>query len=693
MGEIVTLAEQDGNYNYELPSPPKDEDQILFYDAPKAEQYWKTPHSKSRLKYFTDKGDVRNINHMTEKERVEFIDFWRRAWLEGLWFFNNGEPTYITGEHVDHLVFNKFKSSHFYYLTAQKERFYFRDLVQKDRNCDGGLWAKGRRVGITAEQITSNVRIIIYDFSNNCALQSDTHEKAKSSLLTPLIDIYRKRPKWMREDFYSSNGKVPRASLELIDVVIRDDDNYPLGGTAKAFPSNSKALDGLEFMEVTMDEISKWETSAPYETYEINKKTIVNPGKRGKIWLLSTTGDSKEAQKATKDWHKLISDSNPKILNANGKTNSGLWVFFVSYIHSLELLENVPEIKDKYGNINKEMAEEYIWNEIKKYPKDSKEYIYALYKQPMELRHTLLTPTGQGYFSKIRITNRLDELRSMPNDGKPYVEGCLEEYEDGSVYFISNEEKTIRCEKQGIAYERGYWKIALLPYFSQETGIDTRNRYKKSKQGVYFPSINPEGAIGYDPIRYKKEDTTSNSLSQAAIISYKKFDYFNSGEVNQYCGLWLHRPDDPDDADKEAMKAAKFWGYPIMHERVIESVKKNFEAANMLPFLLTNPKDGKHGMWIDSQGKVVQNSIKMMQTRFNAPMKEEDDIDYYATHPFEESLQDMDLIDISNTTQFDTFMSMVELEQGLMQIVYTNQTDKTTNTLNEIILSIIPKRN
>ena len=98
------------------------------------------------------------------------------------------------------------------------------------------------------------------------------------------------------EKLYSSNGKVPRASLELIDIVIRDDEDYPLGGTARAFPSTPKALDGLEFMLVTMDELSKWEGVSPYETFEINKKTIINPNKRGKLDALSTTGDSKEAK-------------------------------------------------------------------------------------------------------------------------------------------------------------------------------------------------------------------------------------------------------------------------------------------------------------------------------------------------------------------------------------------------------------
>lgn len=695
MGEIVTLQDV---YKYELPDvPPINE--IWYSDIKdKSYQYWKTPFAKD-FRWLDQKGEIRNVKQMNEKDRQEYINYWREKWLNGLWFMNNGIPTYITGAHIDHLVFNKHKAVPYMYLESQKERFYFRDLTNKEPLCDGRCWSKGRRCGITEEQVTENVRVINSDFGNHVAMQSDSEAKGKISLMQKVINVHIKRPLWMREVFYSSNGKVPRASLELIEVTVRTDENYPLGGTARGFPSTAQALDGLEFMLVTMDELSKWSGSLPMQTFEVNIKTIINPGKRGKLDALSTTGDSDLIQKAVKDWIKLIADSNPKILNENGKTNSGLWHYFVSYIHSFELMEKftqmgrLRELLDVHGFINKEVAEEYIWNEIKKYPKDSKEYIFALYKMPMEPRHSLLTPTGQGYFSKIKITDRLNQLREMPNDKKPYVIGAFEYDALGKVYFESNAEREKRCEKEKIAYTAGRWKVALHPFFSSERKIDTRNRYRKSSQGVYFPTVNVEYGIGYDPFRYDKKDTVSPSLSDAGIIVYKKFDYFNSDECNQYCALYLHRPDTSTEANEECIKASKYYGAPVMHERVIETVQTDFEAAGMLPFLMKNQKDGKYGMWIDSQGKVVKNAIDLMVARFNSPLKTEDDIDYYETHPFEETLMDMDGFDISNTTAFDSFMAMIELEHCLKELIYTNETDKSANSMSSIIHQIIPIRN
>lgn len=677
MSQIITL--QEGLYKYELPPLPP-EKEIWYYDVPKSEQYWKTPHAK-KLKWLNPKGEIWNVKQMGEKDRVEYINYWREVWEEGLWIMVNGEPTYLTGMHVEHLVFNRFKSGYFYYLDSQRERFYFRDLTNKEITCDGRCWAKGRRVGITSEEITEAIRCLLSDFSNHVAFQSDTYPKAKSTLLDKTIEAYVRRPIWMREEFYSSNGKTPRSSLELTSVTLTDIDNEPLGGKCRAFPTTSKACDGEEFMLDVMDEFSKHVDVSPLETFEVNKKTIINPGKRGKMDVLSTTGDSKEAAKSVKDWHKLISDSNPRVLNSNGKTNSGLWIFFVSYIHSLELLEILPAIKDKYGKINKDMAENYIWNDVKKYQKDSKEYIFSLYKQPMELRHTLLTPTGQGYFSKLRITHRLEILRGLPNDRKPYVRGRFETYDNGDVYFEQD--------------ETGHWLVALHPYYSVEKGIDARNRYRRSG-GIFLPPVNPEFGIGYDPIRYKKEDTTSNRLSKASIIVGKKFDYYGAGDANRFAALYLHRPDDPSEANKECMKAAKYYGAPVMHERVIETVKSDFIDANCLAFLMINPKDGLHGIWIDSQGKIVKNALDWMVTRFSPPKINDADgdegFDQIAEMPFEDCLTDMDSFDLANTTSFDVMMAMIELEHCFKNMNYTNQTDNSHLNRMNVIKEIFSPR-
>jgi len=674
MGDIITIGNKDTSYKYELPPMPPERD-IWYCGAPKKMQYWRTPHDPD-FKWLDKKGELRNVKQMGESERIKYINYIRDLWENGLWFMNNGEPTYITGAHFEHLLVNRFSGQLLFYLDSQRERFYFRELTNKTRSCDGRVWVKPRRAGLTTEQITEAIRVVLSGFGNKVGMQSTTMEICNRTLMKPIIDSYVNRPPWMREVFYTSNGRKPIKELQLTSSVFGSDKTQPLGGLIKSFPTVASALDGDGWMLIIGDEKSKWETCSPREALEINLKAIVNPNKRGKIDALSTVGDSRDAQKAVVDWHKLIADSNPKILNANGKTNSGLWLYFVDATDSLLLLEELPGVLDKYGKIDKGMATEWIMNDISKHPKDSKEYIYAKYKMPLELRDALLTPTGNGTFNKIKITARLDILRSLPNDRKPYVRGRFEYDQSGNVYFVAD--------------EYGKWLVAIHPYFSKEKNIDTRNRFSVNN-GVFMPPVNPEFGIGYDPIRYRKEDTSSNSLSQASIIVAQKHDYFGSGNANRYAALYLDRPDDPSDANKECIKACKYYGAPCMHERVIETVKTDFTDERCLPFLMKSKKDQLYGIWIDAQGKIVKNALDWMKTRFATP-KSEDEVCQYEIMPFEACLTDMDGFDLAHTTKFDVMMAMIELEHCLEQLNFTNMTDKSDLDKMKFIQSIFPKR-
>lgn len=664
MGQIISL--QDGLYQYELPYLPK-ENEILYYDLPKEQQYWRSEFDKKKQL------DIKNVKLMSERERIDYIQVWRERWANGMWFMNNGEPTYLTGMNIDHLVFNKFDNQYLYYLDSQRERFYFRDLTNKDRLCDGRVWVKARRTGITTEQRTEAIRCLISDSFNKIGMQSTKLEVCQRTLMKPIIDTYISRPSWMREDFYKSNGKKPIKSLSLTSSVLNEESDS-LGGFIMPFPTLPSALDGDGWMLIIMDEFSKWVTAKPYESLEINLKAIINPRKRGKADVLSTTGDSQEAASSVLDWHKLIANSNPSIRNPNKKTNSGLYKYFVSGIHSLDLVEEYPEISNKYGVINKEMAEEILWNNINKYAKDSKEYIFALYKTPMEERHALLSSSANNLFPKIRIASRLDYLDSLTIDQKPYVRGRLDEGQDGKIYFTEDSE--------------GLWLWAIHPYFSIEKGMDARNRFKNIG-GVYFPVQPVAGCVSYDPVNFAKETVKSNNFSQACLIVRLKFDYFDCGVEDEMMGMYLGRPEDPHDVNREAMKACKYTGFTCMHEALVGHVYEDFRDSNMLPFLMKG-EDGFYGM--KTNVKVIRDGIVMLQTRYSPP-KDPSQKDQIECYPFEDGLRSLDNFDPTNTTAFDITMAEIMCEYGLKQIQYSNVTDSSHLDRQKVMNELFPTRN
>lgn len=668
MGKIIYEPLNDGMYQFPLPTPPRDEREILFFDRPRKEQFWVTPA-------------IKDVKRMSVSERIKYIELERQRWSEGCFAFINGELKYINGLHYDHLVYMTFKGKKAEYFEHQRPDFLFRELTFKDPKCEGRVFMKPRRYGMTMEEQTEATYRLNEAEGNFVGLQSDTPAKVKTTLLTPIINSYVKRPWWMRSDYYKPNGKllVSRLSLES-NMAPGDDENGKdnfLEGWINGFPTLPRSMDGDEMAYIVMDEVWKWQTSSPKEVLESNIKVLHGRKHHGKISVLSTMGDSDDYIRAVMDGCDIIAQSNPSIRNDNGFTLSGLYEYFVPAIYSFDIPPDIFEV-DKYGVVNKEKHLEYIQNKFKKLDKNSKSYIFEKRRLPLTKNDALMSSQIVTYFSKPRITERLNHLRGLTYDKKPYVRGNLVETNSGRVYFKEDQ-------------ETGIWLISNHPYFSVEKNIDLRNRFFIS-DGVKFPPRNAEGCIGYDPIRYRKEDTTSNNLSRASAIVHKKFDYYGTGVIDVKCGLMLYRPDDPKDAHREVIKACKYWGFPCMHERQVETVKEVFEEQNMIPFLMPNEKDGICGIWTDSTGKIAKNGIEMLVTRYSAP-KVPEDIDHLAIYPFEDGLKDLDMFDMASTTAFDVTMSEIFLEYGLKQIKFTNVDDRQTSQMSDRAHEVMAPRN
>lgn len=143
-GEIIEIA----GLFIQLPEKP-DDSNILFNELPKEEQYWR------RLSIPKELERIRTMDEWSEAPK-EFRDrytpyiereFVRRR--KGLWFYNNGIPTYITGHHYMLLQWSKMDIGYASYLDFQRKLFIHYAACESDPRSVGQVYVKCRRSGYT----------------------------------------------------------------------------------------------------------------------------------------------------------------------------------------------------------------------------------------------------------------------------------------------------------------------------------------------------------------------------------------------------------------------------------------------------------------------------------------------------------------------------------------------------------------
>lgn len=673
MGNIITM--QDDWYSYPLPEMPKDEKEILGYDLPKKEQFWRIP---PRI----------DLKRTSPTQKVEYVNRERDRWLNGHWFFNYGEPTYITGMHYDHMVYQTFEFGKARYFDQQRLDFYMRDLVRKDKNCYGASWFKPRRYGLTAEEITNCIYVGMEDFNNNVGVTSNEGTKAVTTLMRPIVSSVIARPKYMRPNFYKPSGKKPRKSMEFTDGQIEFDEDEMmdefrnLNGTILPYNTTPAAMDGTKKRYILMNEVWKWVVASVMETLAINKKCVEDFGIYGKISLDSTMGDSDDYKQAIREGILIGDQSNPNIRDGNGRTISGLYRYFISAVHSKIL---PAEFTDQYGRVNVDQATSFIMNDRAKFDPNSKDYLFEVRRMPLTYEEATSTAEALSVFPNIRLGKRRKVLAGMLPHQKPYVIGFLKDSTNSEVNFEPN--------------PKGDWHISVQPYVNKELGIDTRNRFKKEMGGKIKPPKNQEFCWGYDPIRYSDvfkleagNKIGGKSSSAACILVGQKYNYYDPNNkiiLPRLAGIWLKRPDSPHDAHYEVNKACRYWSMAGMYERQVESVLDDFEEWKMLAMLMRSEKDNEYGMWTDGRRIVVKNGVEMIQSAMK--IEDGEDRDPIDDIPFEEVIADRMMFDPFKTTPHNVTMADIMLNYGYKQMKFTNHTEEMVHN-NKIRTVLFPKR-
>jgi len=421
-GEVIDVnASPKETIKVGLPKVPPHEE-ILFHDLPQKKQYWRVQPIPKGLNRDTQQDYMWFINR--ELDRIE----------DGIWFYNDGEPTYITGEHYYYINYVKLDVGSPDYRDRDRRYFYIWEVVKKHSMLRGIVLVKPRRMG--ASYIGSSKLLYKITRTKNAlgGIVSKTGTDAKEFFTEKLVPAFQELPFFLQP--LTSSGSDPKSALvfskprESGKKVAKEGIDTSVGLNSKIDWRNTKerSYDSMKLTMLVFDESGKLEGKQGKDgkwiginlpkMWGVLSKTLGLKKKVGHAFLPSTVDDLTAGGAQFKE---LFEGSLLQNLNENGTTPSGLLGVFISADDGLEgfvdmygrsVIED-PEkpIKGVDGDWITQGSLTYINNERKGKISEA-DYIEYCREMPLTIEEAFYNKASDSIFNLVRIQNQIKYIES-----------------------------------------------------------------------------------------------------------------------------------------------------------------------------------------------------------------------------------------------------------------------------------------
>ena len=481
---------------------------------------------------------------------------------EGYWFYNKGNPTYITGSHYMYLQWTKIDVGKPEFREANRLFFIFWEACKADTRCYGMCYLKNRRSGfsfmassetVNQATISSDARYGILSKSGADAKKMFTDKVVPISVNYPFffkpIQDGMDRPK--TELAY----RVPASKFTRRKIVTNEktEELAGLDTTIDWKNTGDNSYDGEKLALLVHDEAGKWERPENILNNWRVTKTTLRLGSRviGKCMMGST---SNSLDKGGENFKKLYNDSDVTKRNRNGQTRSGLYSLFIpmewnfeGFIDSYGIpVFNTPteEVKDNYGSYIDVGVIEHWENEVEGL-KGDQDALNEFYRQfPRTEEHAFRDETRNSIFNLAKIYEQIDYNEEARYDGI-ITRGSFQwqnGIKDTEVAFVPN--------------LNGRFDISWVP------NIDLQNKVIL-KNGIKYPGNEHVGAFGCDS--YDISGTTDGKGSKGSLHGLTKFS-MEDAPANQFFLEYIARPQTAEIFFEDILMALHFYGMPILAE-------------------------------------------------------------------------------------------------------------------------------
>lgn len=563
---------------------------VLKRSTNKSEQYWeRTPlpegwNKKRKIEIDKQRTDEDFVDRELEDFREQE---WRRR-LCGVWFYNNGVPTYITGEHYMYLNWWYLDDGYPQFREPDRRRYYFLQYCIEDPRCAGMIEAANRRSGKSFRGA-----LFVYEYSSrnmdvNGGMQSKTDADAKNLFKGKLITPFRRLPDFFRPEIDNQAGSNPEKELKMMKTPRRgkkaneDFDNLGLNSMINYLSSELYAYDGWKLHRYLGDEVGKTAEVDVYERHTVVKYCL----RVGKKWigkaLYTTTVEKMKDDKSIKSpaFRKLWIDSDPIFRDENGHTKTGLYRYFTPAYEMLEF--------DRYGIPLVEQSKTFYLNGRAALHNDPRALAAEIAKNPFTEAELFYDAAEHCLFDSMKLNIQKDSIS--------WKENIIER---GNFVW-----------ENGERFSKVIWEKSPSGRYTMYTGFQFKrpeDANRVLKQGDYYmPNNNYAFAMGCDPFKYDK--VKDNRRSDCAAFVYKKFDPadpnhpFNDAPVCKY----THRAPTTSFQYEDLLKMAWYFGCQILFERNIDGWKDYFIHHRCHNFLMKLPGEEEYGLYSDGKGRAIQ---------------------------------------------------------------------------------------
>lgn len=529
-----------------------EETDVLKRSTKKSEQYWeRTPLPEGwKEKRIAEKKRQHHDEDYFDQDLERFrAQEWNRR-FKGMWFYNNGTPVYITGEHYMYLNWWHLDTGYPEYRNADRKRYYVQEYCIQDPLCAGMIDVSNRRSG-------KSYRAGLFDFNYvsmredvNGGIQSKTDKDAQNLFKGKIVTPFRRLPDFFRPEIDDRIGTNPEKVLRFIKTpgrgkkAIEQMGELGLNSFLNYMPSEKFAYDGWKLHRYVGDEVGKTEEVSVYDRWQVVKYCL----RIGKNWigkaLLTTTVEFIDTEKS--DFEKLWQESNPENRDKNGHTTTGLYKYFTPAYENFEV--------DKYGNADEEGGKTFYLNTREGLAEDPKSLESEIKKNPFT-EDELFRANGDGcLYNSIKMNNRMT-----------YLSWNTQLVERGNFVWENGKDSKVIWEPN----KNGRWMVA-------KDHMPEHNNRVELVNNLWEPRDTLNNVSGCDPFDHDTPETGGSKASSSIKNRKTKF---------HWC-FYFARPPIAELFYEDMILQCVYAGCQLLAENNKPGIIRYFRRRGYAPFLV-----------------------------------------------------------------------------------------------------------